>query len=67
MGVHMLFSSWMHDLHVCVYVLVQAFSCVCGLQSDENQQGEDGTDRLHGSSGTAQGSTLLSREPWSTY
>lgn len=45
----------------------RAFSCVCGLQSNEDQQGEDGTDRLDGSSGTAQGSTLLSRELWSAH
>lgn len=34
-----------------------------GLERDEDQQGEEETDRLHSSSGTAQGSVLLSREP----
>lgn len=33
-----------------------------GLQRDQDQQGEEETDRLHSSSGTAQGSALLSRE-----
>lgn len=33
-----------------------------GLQRDQEQQGDEETDRLHGSSGTAQGSVLLSRE-----
>ena len=33
-----------------------------GLQRDQEQQGEEETDRLHSSSSTAQGSVLLSRE-----
>lgn len=33
-----------------------------GLQRDHDQQGEEETDRLHSSSGTAVGSVLLSRE-----
>lgn len=53
-------DEW-HGLCVCS-AESRAFSCVCGLQSNEDQQGEDGTDRLDGSSGTAQGFTLLSRE-----
>lgn len=35
---------------------------VGGLQRDQDQQREEETDRLHSSSGTAQGSVLLSRE-----
>lgn len=62
---HQLPDEW-HGLCVCS-AESRAFSCVCGLQSNEDQQGEDGTDRLDGSSGTAQGSTLLSRELWSTH
>lgn len=65
MGVCMLFFfiNGMTCVCVCLCVcLSKAFSCVCGLQSDEDQQGDDGTERLHGSSGTAQGSTLLSGE-----
>lgn len=60
-------EEW-HGLWVCVCSAgSRAFSCVCGLQSNDDQQGEDGTDRLDGSSGTAQGSTLLSRELGSTH
>lgn len=54
-------------VHVCVYACnrvlgLQLCLAVGGLQRDQDQQGEEETDRLHSGSGTAQGSVLLSRE-----